>query len=374
LTRWALLASATLAATTVTGAAAAPPPLRARVSPPPVRLDVAGAWNATVTVARGKRPVAIAPQVTLQLGAQRRSVAATRTARRGVYRARIRLAFPGRWAYTVRLRGRVAARGTVAVRALVLPYDLALDAGGRIYVADGELGRIVRYDPATRSVSVVARGFREPTCVVVGLDGTVYATDIAAGRVVRIDASGAVRTLAEIPAAACVALHPSGSALAVGTLNSEVYRVDPIVGGVVRLPIPAEAPHGLDYDAAGNLFVASAHAILRVDGGSGAITTVAQVDCFKVHPAADGTLFALEGDPSGGRVLRVTSSGGVTPIVGNGGLGPVGDGGPATSAGLLPSDVALGLDGALLVTHASPFPAIRRVDLQSGRIDTFLRG
>jgi sugar lactone lactonase YvrE len=255
-----------------------------------------------------------------------------------------------------------------------LPYDLALDAAGRIYVADGELGRIIRIDPASRTVSVAARRLDEATCVVVGADGTIYATDIGTGRVVRVDASGAVTTLAEIPAAACLALHPSQSTLTVATLNSEVWRVDPVARGAERLPIPVEAPHGLDYDAAGNLFIASAHEILRVQAGTGTITTVARAESFKVHPAGNGSLFALEGDPSGGRILRVDPSGAITPIVGNGTLAPVGDGGPATSAGLLPSDVAVAPDGALLVTQGSPFPAIRRVDLRSGVIGTYLRG
>ena len=369
-----LLTLALLAALAATAAAGAPPALRARISPPPVPLDIARPWNATVTVSRGNRRVAVAPRIMLANGSARRTVTTTGTRRRGVYRARIPLTVPGRWTYAVSARGRTLRRGTVRVRAFVLPYELGLDAQDRIYLADGELGRIVRLDPQTGSFSVFARGFQELTGIAFGPDGTIYGTDLRAGLVVRVTPAGVVSTLAQIAAAVNVAVHPSGTTLAVATLNSEVWRVDPVTGAAERMPIAVDNPHGLDYDPAGNLYVASAEAVLRVDGVTGAVTTFAPVSVFKVHAAPGGGLYALQGNPSGGRVIRIAPNGDVTHVGGNGGLAPTGDGGQATAAGFLPADVAFAPDGALLVTQGSPVPAIRRIDLGTGVITTLVRG
>jgi hypothetical protein len=41
---------------------------------------------------------------------------------------------------------------------------------------------------------------------------------------------------------------------------------------------------------------------------------------------------------------------------------------------MLPSAVALARDGSLLVAQIEPIPAIRRINLASGRITTLARG
>jgi hypothetical protein len=84
-------------------------------------------------------------------------------------------------------------------------------------------------------------------------------------------------------------------------------------------------------------------------------------------------VYALSGDPNGGRVWRVEEDGELAPVVGTGSLSRHRDGVAATSVGILPSDVALARDGALLVAQTQPVPAIRRVELRTGRITTLVR-
>jgi hypothetical protein len=65
---------------------------------------------------------------------------------------------------------------------------------------------------------------------------------------------------------------------------------------------------------------------------------------------------------------------GCLPLVaGTGFIGADGEGGPALEAEILPSDVALAPDGAVIVSQTEPEPAVRRIDLETGIITTLLR-
>jgi sugar lactone lactonase YvrE len=98
-----------------------------------------------------------------------------------------------------------------------------------------------------------------------------------------------------------------------------------------------QQPYGVDFDAAGNLYIA--------DYGSN------------------------------GRVRRVDAATGViTTVAGGGPTTSHGDGGPATSAWLYhPHDVAIGPDGDLYIADSSN-QRIRRVDAETGIISTFAGG
>lgn len=351
--------------------------LKVRVSPEPTTLTAGAAWRVVISVRRGGRPVAVAPpRIEVQSGSRHR-VTLSKRAGRGVFRARVVFPSAGRWTYSVVVAGRARVRGAVSVAArtlrLKLPYDLEVAPDGAIFVADAMLHRIVRVDRATRRATTHATGIDEPTGLAIDAAGNLYATDFPAGRVLRIDPRGRVTTLARIPRPAEVAVDPAGSRLAVASLADAVYGVDLATGSVTRI-IGAVSPHGVEYDAAGNLFFPDGLVIKRLDARSGQVRTLASVEAVKLLAAPDGGLYAVSGDPTGGQVLRIDPDTTTRVVAGNNTLGPYGDGGPATSAGLLPSDVALAPDGALLITQTSPVAAVRRVDLGSGLITTLVRG
>src|SRR5260221_1641914 len=82
-------------------------------------------------------------------------------------------------------------------------------------------------------------------------------------------------------------------------------------------------------------------------GGDGGPATEASVTPDAAAVAADGSL--LIADQASNRVRRVALDGTITTVVGNGSQAYSGDGGPAVSAGIDPSDVKVGPDGSLYI-------------------------
>jgi hypothetical protein len=97
------------------------------------------------------------------------------------------------------------------------------------------------------------------------------------------------------------------------------------------------------------------------------------VDLVKVVVAWNGAVYGATGGPRGGRVVRISPNGRVVPVAGTGRLGPHRDG-RALAASMLPSALVLARDGSLPVAQIEPLPAIRRIDLASGRISTIALG
>jgi sugar lactone lactonase YvrE len=274
---------------------------------------------------------------------------------------------------------------------LVLPYDVELDAAGRIHVADGLAHRIFRWDARAKRLVVVAgtgtagasgdggRATRARLDEIAGLAfdraGNLYVADVHRGRVRRIDRRGTITTVARIRAAASVSVDPSSRYLAIASIEDGVFRLELATQKLEKIagegtPLAAEGPHGVAYDRTGALFVSGGD-VRRIDP-DGRMEVVARAG-FKVVPTAGGTLYALTGDPNGGRVSRIEPDGTLTPVVGTGSLSRQRDGVAALSVGILPTDVALARDGSLLVTQAQPVAALRRVDLRTGRITTLVR-
>jgi sugar lactone lactonase YvrE len=362
-----LLALAALAA--CTSAASGADGLRARVSPAPPQL-AAAAWTPTIALTSGGRPARARLALTIRRGGVARSFA-PRAVRRGRYVVRVVFPSTGRWAWELATGRRTLARGAITVTALVpfrLPYDLALEPDGTILFPDG--GRVLALDPRTRRVTVRARTPSEELVALVRhADGTLYGADLGAHRILRVDPGGRVSTAAQVRAPADLVLHPDGSTMWVGSLEDGVHRVDVATGRSQRID-PAEAPHGIDRDAAGNLYFHDGRVVRRL-APNGTRALVADVDAFKLLVTRDG-LYGVTGDPNGGSVVRI-ANGRVETVVGDGTLGPHRDG-RAREARILPSAVALAPDGALLVSQVQPVPAIRRVDLAAGTIETLVRG
>jgi hypothetical protein len=134
-----------------------------------------------------------------------------------------------------------------------------------------------------------------------------------------------------------------------------------------------EKPHGLASTAGGDFVVHDGHSVSRVDGTTGAVTRLADVDAFGLAIAPNGVVYGATGGPAGGRVVRISPDGVVERVAGTGRLGPHRDG-RALRAPMLPSAVALARDGSLLVAQIEPVPAIRRVSLSRGTITTLARG
>lgn len=327
--------------------------------------------------------------------------------------------------------GEDAARQTTAAveppkPVLELPYDLAVDAEGRVYVADGLLHQVLRVDPETGESDVFAgtgevgsdgdgghaadATIQEPVGIAFAPDGTLFIADFAANRIRAVAPDGTISTVAgtgrdgrtgdggpatraDLGLPAHVALDATGRYAAVPTLGNvvrrihlETGRIETVAGddeqrttgeGGPATEASVESPHGAAYDEDGNLYFPDGQSLIRrVLAEDGTIETVVdglEGGAFKVLFAPDGSLYLISGDPSGGQVRRVAEDGSLEVVVGTGSLGASDDGMRATQIGVLPSDIAFAPDGALLFSQSQPEPAVRRVDPETGVVTTILR-
>ena len=240
--------------------------------------------------------------------------------------------------------GGFAGDGGLATDAqLSFPLDVACDASGTIYVADGYSNRRVRKIDRSGHISTIAgNGGHDfsgdnvlatqtaltPYALALDAAGNIYIADADNRRVRKVGPNGIITTVAgtgiigyahEGGSATQEALgFPSGVALdASGRLyiadygNKVVYRV---VNGIINVVAG-------DY--------------LPTFGGDGGPATSAHLylpNRITLDPS--GNLIIL--DQGNNRVRRVDTAGIITTVAGNGSGGSTGDGGPGTSATLFP--------------------------------------
>ena len=188
--------------------------------------------------------------------------------------------------------------------ALNRPVGVAIDAVGNVYFADRNNHRIRKVNTSGIISTIAGSGVADfagdggpatdaslnlPYGVAVDASGNIFFADLFNGRIRKIDTAGIIRTVAG-----------NGPA---------VYNGDNIAATAASL----NEPSGVAVDKSGNLFI--------VDAGNS-------------------------------RVRKVSSSGIITTIAGNGGSSNSGDGWPATAAELLtPYAIALDKRGNIYITE-----------------------
>ncbi len=203
----------------------------------------------------------------------------------------------------------------------------------------------------------------DPQGITIGPDGSVFVADFRNCRIRRITPQGMMTTAAGI-----------------GTPG---YGGDGGPAGLASLSYPTD----VEADAAGNLYIAdTGNHVIRKITTSGAITTVAgngaagftgdgglAVAASLYNPTAvavdsAGNLYIA--DTYNSRIRRVTPAGIISTVVGNGAFGFSGDGGPATEAALNePTGIVRDPNGNLYIADRSNH-RIRRVS-PSGTISTY---
>ena len=249
-----------------------------------------------------------------------------------------------------------------------------MDASGNLFIADVD-NNVIRKVSTTGVITTVAgngtQGYsgdggsadsaelNSPEGVAVDASGNLFIGDVTNNRIRKVSTSGIITTVA-------------GN----GTLG---YSGD---GGSATSAALAY-PSGVAVDASGNLFIADNNRIRKVST-SGVITTVAgngtrgysgdggSADSAELNSprgvAVDtsGNLFIA--DQGNNRIRKVSTSGIITTVAGNGRQGYSGDGGSADSAELDPISVAVDASGNLFIADYANF-RIRKVST-SGVITT----
>lgn len=240
------------------------------------------------------------------------------------------------------------------------PAGVGVDSSGNLYIADAGNNRVRKVSPSGTITTVAGSGeggwcgdagpaagicLRRPRAVAVDGDGNLYIADV---RIRRVTPSGMLDTLAG---------DCSHGVLGDGGPASSACFSGPV---------------GITLDPSGNIYVGDSNAFrVRKFRPSGIIETVAGNGswgwCGDGGPGTSACLSSPSGvavDPSGNlyvadsdnnRIRKVTPSGQISTIAGNGwslcGYGN-GDGGSATDACLAgPTDVALDLLGNIYIAE-----------------------
>jgi uncharacterized protein (TIGR03437 family) len=282
--------------------------------------------------------------------------------------------------------------GPAISAALNRPSGVALDASGNLYIADPGNSRIRKVTAATGVITTVAGSgvkgyggdmgpatgaqFNLPTGVALDSAGNLYIADRQNNVIRKVDAAtGIIRTVA---GNAALTTYSGGSPF--GSYSGD---------GGPATSAGLDQPTGVAVDLSGNLYIAdSVFTIIRkVTAATGIITTVAgnghptdlttpngdggpatsaKVDVSSVALDSIGNLYI-----AGGSVVRkVTAATGIiSTVAGSSGFISSGDGGPATSAQLTATCVAVDSAGNLYIADGAN-GTVRKVTAASGIITT----
>ncbi len=283
--------------------------------------------------------------------------------------------------------------GGLATQASInVPYGVALDRSGNIFIADYLNARVRKINSAGIIQTVAGCGPVTSTCafetnfgegglatavaisspwsVTADAAGNIYFPDNSVNRIRRVTPSGIITTYAG-----------SGSVGTAGFSGDGGLAVNAVLNN----------PGGLTTDAGGNLYFADRgnHRIRKIDP-LGIITTVAGNGSPGYNgdniPAITASLWQPQGvgvdalgnlyiaDTTNNRVRKVTPEGVITTVAGNGQvtvptINPTGDGGLATSATMVPWDVKVDAVGNLYISDWQG-QRIRKVDAFTNIIRT----
>ena len=310
---------------------------------------------------------------------------------------------------TIAGTGALGDGGPATEARLDIPWGVAVDGAGNLFITDSANLRIRKVDSAGVITTVAGTGNRgfsgdggsatearldSPWGVAVDGAGNLFFADRGNDRIRKVDSAGVITTVAGTgnlgfsgdggPATAARLSSPSGVAVdGVGNLfiadwgNDRIRKVDPAgvittIAGTGEFGFSGDggpatearlgSPWGVAVDGAGNLFIADEgnNRIRKVDP-AGVITTIAGTGEFGFSgdggPAVSAQLYVPSGvavdgvgnlfiaDFANDRIRKVDSAGVITTVAGTGNRGFSGDGGPATAA-RLDSPVGVAVDGA----------------------------
>jgi uncharacterized protein (TIGR03437 family) len=246
------------------------------------------------------------------------------------------------------------------------PRGIAVDAGGNVYFNDSDNNRTRKVSSDGIITTVVGSGkagspiggfsgdgglataatLNHPEGMALDGGGNLYIADSGNQRIRKVDNRGVITTVAG-----------NGS-----------YGVSGDGGQATAAML--ESPNGVAIDGSGNLYIADYAGIRKVNP-AGIIATVVKAPASAVAIDGSGNLYINSGGSTGtgANVSKVSADGALIPLAGTGEPNFFGDGGPATAAGLSsPQAVAFDRSGNLYIADQSN-ALVRKVN-RAGIIST----
>ena len=269
--------------------------------------------------------------------------------------------------------------GGLATKALLnWPTGIAIDRAGNLYIAEFANNRIRMVAASTGIISTIAgtgpTGYSGdggpatkaqlsgPQGVTVDASGNLYIADNGNERIRYVNARGIITSIAGTGA---TGFSGDGSPATAATLDDPVAVAVDSSGAVYVADMANNRIR--QFVAGGNMGTFAGTAVSAGDGGP---STQARLDNpMSVAVDSSGNLYIA--DPSANRVRKVTPSGTITTLAGNGEAAYGGDNGPGPEAALnYPDAVAVDSAGNVYIADARN-ERIRRVDASTGIITTF---
>jgi len=260
----------------------------------------------------------------------------------------IRKVSPSGTISTVAGGGSSVGEGVQATDAELSPVAIAVDTSSNLYIADSVFGLFrVRKVDTKGIITTVAGGAQ---CCALGDGGPATAAYLAIPYGLAVDTTGNLYIAQANGGSSNLVRKVSAN----GVISTVAGGGTASGDGVSAISASLARPLGAAVDAAGNLFITEANGNrVRKVSKSGIITTIAAIDSpWHVAVDASGNLYVTQS--SDALVRLITPDGAVATIAGTGAHGFSGDGGPAMSAMLdLPAGIALGSKGAVYVADAT---------------------
>lgn len=238
---------------------------------------------------------------------------------------------------------RIAAIALVALAGTPLtftqPTSIEVEPNGKLLLVENNPGRVLRVDPASGRVTVVAPSLVRPYSVVRAPSGAVL---VSVGKTIRrLGGSVVARSSDDIGPIA--AARDGAVYYATG---AGVFRVG---GGRLAAHVRIGSPHGLAVTRDGSVLVSDTdgNRIVRISRGGTASTFATVTRPRGIDVAPDRTVYVV--DPVARRIAHLAADG-----------TSLGFRGPALPGD--PYDVQVGRDGSLFVLEAGQVGDVRVID------------
>jgi len=289
------------------------------------------------------------------------------------------------------LAGYSGDAGPAAQAQLNVPYGLAVDAAGTLYIADLGNNRVRRV-AADGIITTVATGapLATPRNLAIDAGGNLYIAEFDGHRIRRVSPNGTVANIvgtgkagfsgdggppdqAQLAFPAGLAIDRGGALLIADSQNNRVRRIfangtiGTVLGGSIGTAL--STPVAVAADTSGTIYAVDATPGVRALSIAGRWSDFATLATARdLALDGNGNLYIADGL----YLRRVTPGGAVTTVAGDGYQHAIGDGGPAQDALLSrPSSVALNGAGLLIIADTGT-QRVRQV--ANGAMATFAAG